>query len=183
MPFNDCQFDKAMLWLSSRHGPLTQYDMVKLHIMTDVFHVLAHGRPVIGGSLERWKNGAVVRPAYGRLRRLIVHYEMGKETGDFLVAPTNGNAYTFQPKPETVVDADDFSQSELDAMECAWQAIGGMNWNRSQQYMHDPSSFMGVAWTAAGQENSPIDWISIIDAFDRQHRTDHSHIKSLISLR
>src|SRR4051794_15408033 len=67
-PFNQHRFDAVIRYLSARHGrTLTQNDIVKIHVMTDVYHVIDYGMPVMGGQLEPWKHGAVVQRAYNRI--------------------------------------------------------------------------------------------------------------------
>jgi hypothetical protein len=182
MPFNEEQFDRCSLWLAMKLGrPVTQYDLVKFHVMTDVYHVLTYGRPVIGGPLERWKLGPVVRRAYHRLVNEAQRYERGKLGGPLFVSAVRGNTYRYAARPGATVDEEEFSQSEVMAMEEAMNVVN-LSFAASQDFFHDPEgSFMGKVWASTG-EGCPIDWCSIIDAYDAQHRTDHTHIKTLIAL-
>ena len=182
-PFNQIQFDRCMRWFASHHGPQTQYDLVKLHVMTDVFHVLAHGKPVIGGEFLKWTNGPVPSPAFGRLHRFIARHEQGKPEDVFEISPTQGKAYTFALPSGQKVDEDEFSPSEIAAMNRAWNEIGCMTWQESQDYFHlAEDSFMGKAYEEAGAKNAPLDWNTIIDAYDERSEENHEHIKSLIAL-
>lgn len=182
MPFNEEQFDRCALWLARRLGrSVTQYDLLKFHVMTDIYHVLACGRPVIGGKLEKWKYGPVVSRAWHRLDYQTRCYEMGRDEGVLSVQAREGNAYRFAARPGAKVDQDDFSKTEIDAMEAALKVVR-MGFAKSQTFFHKPrGSFVGKAWHDT-QDGCPIDWNLIIDAYDSQHGTDHSHIKTLIAL-
>lgn len=178
-PFNEVRFDVCMAYLSRKHGrSLTQYDMVKLHLMTDVFHTLEHGKPVIGGAVQAWDFGPLVPDAYNRLRHWTYKFdESGFQPESLSIVDRRGRSWEFlatQP-----VDAADFSPSELAAMDRAWDAIMGLDWTESQAYFHE-RSFVGRAWSHARREGRDMDWNEIIDEYDAEHRTDHGHIKSLI---
>lgn len=181
-PFNEHRFDACMTYLAREHGrSLTQYEMVKLHIMADVFHVLEYGTPIIGGSVERWPHGPVVRRAYNRLMGWWRRFqETGEQSEQFSAEPYQNKQVIFSPKKQT--DFDDLSESEIDALEKAWDTISRMDWTRSQSFFHDPEFFMGRAWSNARAEGRPIDWLEIIDAYDESTGEDHSHIKRMIRL-
>ena len=182
MPFNELQFDRCALWLAMRlPRSLTQYDLIKFHVMTDIYHVLEYGRPVIGGAVVKWKFGPVVPRAYHRLMREALRFQHGREEGDLHVDMGPGNIYRFSARSGAVVDEDEFSQSEINAMERAMKIVR-MGWSESQRFFHVPAkSFVGKVW-ASTDDGCPIDWNRIIDAYDQEHQTDHSHIKTLISL-
>jgi len=181
-PFNQHQFDRCMQWFLKYHGPLTQIQMLKLHVMTDVFHVLQHGSPVIGGDLRKWEWGPLVPSAWGHLNQETKRYQQGITPYSFAVEPTKSNANMFSVPENTAVDEDEFSPSEIQAMKRAWKTIGGSRWKQIERFFHSPENFMGKAWTDAGPKNSPIDWNEIIEAYDEKSGEDHSHIKSLIAM-
>ena len=185
-PFNAEQFDKCMLWLSHEHGKgLTQYHMVKLHVLTDFFHVLAYGKPVIGGELQRWPEGPVVKPAYNRARARVYQYNSGKQCDLFEIEQTGENTYSFTARPECVPSRDDFSESELDAMSKAWEVLMVQNasWPQSKAYFHDADrSFFGKAYDLAARAGSKrIDWNALLDCYDEQQGEDHSYLKTLFA--
>ncbi len=186
MPFNEHRFDAIMAYFSRKYGrKLSQYDMMKLHVMTDVFHTLETGRPAIGGSLEPWKYGPVVRPAYNRVAKWWYdHDKTGRNPEGFRLVDDGGNAKQLEAVGE--VDDDDFSDCEKRSMDTAWSIVVGLldDWQRSQRFFHDPTeSFIGKAWheaTNAGAHG--INWNDIIDAYDEFHGSDHAHIKTLMVL-
>lgn len=183
MPFNEEQFDRCSLWLATKLGrPVTQYDLVKFHVMTDIYHVLQYGRPVIGGALVKWKFGPVVKPAYFRLTSQANRFEQGKTViGPLAVEAGRSNVYKFTPAQGASVDEDEFSQSEIEAMEAALQIVR-LSFAKSQGFFHEPmASFVGRVWTDA-EFDKPIDWNSIVDAYDAQFNTNHQHIKALLAL-
>jgi hypothetical protein len=150
-PFNEHRFDAIMAYFSRKYGRnLSQYDMMKLHVMTDVFHVLETAKPVIGGSLEPWQYGPVVRPAYNRVAKWWHDFDRtGKHPESFRLVEQDGNAKRFESAVE--IDEDDFSDSEKAAMEAAWGVVKDLldNWTRAERFFHDPdgSRPAGLSWT------------------------------------
>lgn len=185
-PFNEHRFDQAMVYFSRKYGrKLSQYDMMKLHVMTDIFHVLTTAKPAIGGSLESWQYGPVVRAAYNRVAKWWHDFDRtGRQPEFFRLVEQDGNAMRFEAAVE--VDEDDFSDAEKAAMAAAWNATKDLldNWPRAERFFHDPSaSFIGSAWQEAKtQGRKAIDWNDIIDAYDQFNHTDHSHIKTLMTI-
>jgi len=178
-PFNATRFDTCMAYFCERHGrELTQYDMVKLHLMTDIFHALEHGKPVIGGSVQAWDFGPVIDQAYRRVKHWdYSHDETGSHPETLRISNRSGSSCKFTNSVS--VDSDEFSESELNAMKRAWDSFMHMSWNESQQFFHQ-DSFVGQAWLKARQEQRNIDWDDIIDEYDREYGTNHQHIKALI---
>jgi len=169
MPFNEHRFDSCMALLSSKHNQeLTQYDMVKLHVMTDIFHTLKHGKPVIGGPLSRWPRGPVVKEAYNRVRHWGHEWDKNDAQPDlFRILRKKNKSFYF--KPIVSVGQDEFSPSELTAMEEAWKAVMTKDWSGSQKFFHDDSTFVGRAWKAAGGDGTPIDWRDVVRAYQATH--------------
>ncbi len=178
-PFNEVRFDACMAYLSQQHSrTLTQYDMVKLHLMTDVFHTLKHAKPVIGGPIQAWDLGPVVPDAYNRIMRWTYrHEESGFQPDSFQIIDRCGKSWEFKSSQE--ISRAEFSESEIEAMEQAWNAFMHLTWEQSQDYFHE-KSFVGRAWAKARAEGSSMEWDEVIDEYDRENRTDHSHIKALI---
>lgn len=179
-PFNEARFDACMRYLSSQHTrPLDQYEMMKLHVMTDIFHTLRYGAPVIGGSLDAWTFGPVVAEAYARVRRWIKEYDrLGQEPDGFVFSYEDARSRAFEAS--SAPSDDEFSQSEVQAMNEAWELVTKMDFGESQRYFHS-SSFVGKAWQRARQEDRPVDWDDIIDEYDQEYGTDHTHIKTLVA--
>lgn len=182
LPFNQHRFDACLTYLMREHGkPLTQYDIVKLHVMTDVFHVLEHGTPVIGGELSPWEHGPLVKRAYDRImgwwRRV---KETDRQPAHFHVEHQANKRIAFSATDNP--DYDDLSESEIEAMDRAWNVVMTKDWESLREYFHDPDQFMGYAWSKAKADKRGIDWDDIIDAYDRLHKQDHSHIKRAMRL-
>jgi hypothetical protein len=180
-PFNQHQFDRCMRWFAARHGELTQYQLVKLHVMTDVFHVLETGLPVIGGRFRRWKLGPVVPNGWHRTRQYVQQFEAGSRPPALSVRPTDGSAYRYSVPEDAETEEQEFSASEVRAMERAWAEVGELSWEESHRYFHTPESFMGKAWLEAPQ-NGPIPWELIVDCYDAATGEDHGHVKALMAL-
>jgi uncharacterized phage-associated protein len=184
IPFNSDRFDAAMSYLArQKNSSLSQQDMVKLHVMIDVFHVLRFGKPVIGGPLERWKGGTVVASAYKRLRNAGYRWERDQtQPESYRILGKRKSAFLFEPIVQS--EESDFSPSELDAMQKAWDCVMSKNFEQRADFFHSNKHFMGRAWLKAGTENAPVDWNDIIDAYaelDPSYKTAQ-HIKTLVSL-
>jgi len=183
IPFNRHRFDAAMAVLSHKHkSTLTQLDMVKLHVMIDVFHVLFHGKPVIGGVIEKWAGGAVVAQAYRRLRRAAGEWEQDRTQPDnYKILGKRRNAFIFQPTSKP--DERDFSKTELHAMEQSWDCVMSKGFLDRQKFFHDENCFMGRAWIKA-IGNKPIHWEDVIDAYADLHPEYEfrDQIKTLVSI-
>lgn len=183
-PYNRSRFDQVMLRFMKNHNAfLSQYDIVKLHVMADVYHVLETGSPIIGGSLEHWPFGPVVQSAYNHVRSLGYQAEKGNPLGPYQISNYNDKILNYSAPADIEIDEDDFSETEKKALDRAWQAVMVENCEEKKRkaFFHDPDQFMGRAWSAA-KESRRIDWNTIIDAYDKQFGEDHSHIKTLIKL-
>jgi hypothetical protein len=185
LPFNEHRFDAVMAYVAHRYGRhLSQYDMMKLHVLTDVYHTLETAKPVIGGSLEAWQYGPVVKPAYDRVAYWWHEYDRsGRQPSMFKLVEQDGNTRWFEPS--VGIDADDFSEAEERAISRAWETLSGMrgDWKRCEAFFHEPdASFVGAAWDAAKRAGRAIDWNDVIDAYDRFNHENHSHIKTLMKI-
>ncbi len=186
-PFNEIRFDRVMLWFSKTYGvALTQYDIVKLHVLSDINHVLESGRPIIGGALERWPNGPVVKRAYNIAKHRAYLHDEGHPMGPFDVRQVHNTVHEFSAPADCNVTDSEFSGTELAAMREAWETlmVGLVDWDARERYFHEPdASFIGKAYHSAEErEASGVDWNDIIDAYDEEVGTDHKHIKALIEL-
>ena len=168
-PFNECRFDDCMAHLSATHGrPLSVYEAVKLHVMIDVFHALAHGKPVIGGRFYPFTNGPVSRSAKSRLYHWEKQYQLRGTMPDGFALLEDGVGFRFEPT--RVPDVDDFSESELAAMDAAWAAVVPVldrGFAESQDFFHRSSS-IGRAWRAAQKRGTDLDWADIFHEYVRQ---------------
>jgi uncharacterized phage-associated protein len=184
-PFNKERFDECMAYLGTMHNKsLTQYDMVKLHVMADVYHILEYGKPIIGGPLSRWAHGPVVEPAYNRLRRWGYEWEADHthQPESFYISAKEGQKFVFLPVAE--VDETYFSKAELSSLAKAWDCVmSRKSWADSQDFFHK-DSFIGRVWEAAGEDGRPIDWAAIVDAYKDAYPDykNAEHIKALIAL-
>lgn len=180
-PFNKDRFDECMAYLLSKHGgSLTQYEMVKIHVMADVLHTLKYGRAIIGGGIAKWRNGPVVQEAYNRVRHWAYQWEAdpAQQPEGFRIVAKEGTKFRFVAEGEAPSDRD-FSSAERDTLCEAWNRVKSMKWGTSQDFFHDPNvSFLGKVWHEAGDEGSPIDWVKLIDAYASEH-PDFRHADAL----
>ncbi|MCC6680740.1 MAG: SocA family protein [Phycisphaeraceae bacterium] len=161
---------------------MTQHDMVKLHVMIDFHHILKTGRPVIGGALTRWKHGPVVTPAYNRIASLGHMFDEKGEAreGGIRVVGKRKNSWLYDRFG--VINEQDFSPVERDAMGQAWRDIIPLNFQRREDFFHKPAFFMGKAWSQAKADRQPISWLSIIEAYETQTGQPQPLAKTMIQL-
>jgi hypothetical protein len=177
IPFNPHRFDACMAYLAKLYGrPLSVFEMVKHHVMTDVYHVLKHGHQVIGGELRPWPYGPVVEEAYNRLK----YWEHRHEESGGTFQPTEykiekGDLATFSPT--TALDPEELSPSELEAMGEAIALLKPMSFDAAYRFFHRDESFMGSAYNRAIAENRALSWEDIIDSYDAIWGTNHQNIK------
>jgi hypothetical protein len=184
-PFNEHRFDDCMAYLSAKYGrPLSTYEMMKLHVMVDVHHTLNNAMPVIGGDVWPFKNGPVARCAKNRVADWIKRYEVSGESPEGFEIIDKGDRYRFAPT--AIPDKDDFSESELAAMELAWADVvpalnsGPDGFARSQNFFHSDSP-IGQAWAKAWARAGALDWNEIIDAYAAKFSgLDYSYVKAMI---
>lgn len=157
--------------------PLTIFELVKHHVMIDVYMVLATGHQVIGGELKPWPFGPVVEEAYERLKGWEHRYE--ESHGEFQPAEyllSDGELTAFEPR----VAADpqeDFASAEIAAMSRASALLKSMTFDQAYHFFHSPATFMGRAYTTAREDRMAIAWPDVLDAHDAIHGTDHHLIK------
>ena len=168
IPFNPHRFDACMSYIAQRiyQRPLTIFELVKHHVMTDVFQVLAHGHQVIGGELEPWPFGPVIEPAYNRLK----HWEQRhEESGGAFQPPEyeilDGELAAYRPRAS--FDPDDISPAEVDAMTRAADLLRPLSFDEAYRFFHDDGTFMGRAYNRALSERRALAWGDIIDAHDQ----------------
>jgi len=182
MPFNQYRFDDCMAYLAAKHGDeLNTYELMKLHVMIDVYHTLERGKPVIGGSFWPFTNGPVARSAASRVSSWRKGYEvLGKQPDGFQLRSDAGDRLLV--KPTAVPEEDDFSRSEIEAMGRAWDEVMDTlkkGFAASQEFFHG-GGFIGKAWLKARNSGLALDWNDIIDEYDAAFHKNHSHIKALL---
>ena len=183
-PFSAGRFDLCMGHLMREHRrTLNQHDLVKLHVMTDFFHVLESGKQAIGGSLQPWKHGPVVKEGYNRVGRLKHLFDEGGDVpvsiGGLRVvgrSGEHGNRYSYEAVGP--VDAKWLSPLELQSMKRAWDLIMSLTFREREDFFHG-DGYMGRVWQAAGGRDAPrdarIDWGDLITAYDRAHPDEPDH--------
>ena len=180
-PFNKRRFDECMAWFMRKYNRhLTQFQAVKLHVMSDAFHILEYGVPIIGGEPEAWPKGPVVAAAYTH----VMSVGGGSETSDILLGGRDANmpnVVRLSARADSPFDPDDFSESEITAMERAWgTVIGHFKDEAGDDYFHSEGTFIGRAYRKARKTNQPIDWKDVVMAYDELYPTDHSNILVVI---
>jgi len=178
IPFNPHRFDACLTYLGKRlyQRPLSLFEMVKLHVMTDVFHVLKTGHQIIGGELQPWPYGPVVEPSYNRLKAWVhQHEESGGRFQPDEFRLVVSDVCTFVSTLD--IDMDDLSATELEAMEQAASVLKPMSFDDAYHYFHSTDTFMGRAYIRASNENRAIAWADIIDGHDEIFGSDLQRLK------
>ncbi len=183
-PFNEFRFDDCIAYLAYLYGhPLSIYEAMKLHVMIDVYHVLDRARPVIGGTIYPFTNGPVSRSSKSRVSAWQNRYEKFGQMPEGFEFIDQGAFLKI--KPTRMPDADDFSVSEIDAMNLAWrdvvERLEREGFNASQEFFHG-KGFIGKAWNKARQSGRNLDWEDIINEYDKENGSDHSRVKSLLRI-
>ena len=175
-----------MAYLSAKAGgrTFTKLEMLKLHVLTDLYHVLDRAMPVIGGKVEAWQHGPVVHAAY----RLVGDWaedfnRTGQQPGGALrFVGKDGNDWEhFKADVPPAAVEQDFSADEIKAMDRAWSKWSTLRRgpHRVNRFFHEPDTFFGKVWSAS--RGGPIDWIALIDAYDAETGEDHADVKFLIA--
>jgi hypothetical protein len=183
MPFNEFRFDDCMAYLAAKHNrALSVYEMMKLHVMIDVYHTLARGKPAIGGKVSAFTNGPVSRSSKSRVDDWHRKYERYASMPEAFVLLDDGDRV--RAKPVIMPEEDDFSPAELAAMERAWKDVVVLleerGFEESQRFFHS-ASFIGRAWAKARQRGTNLDWYEIIEEYDSDHPgEDHSWATAML---
>lgn len=184
-PFNKYRFDACMNYLMRVYeSNLTQHDIAKLHVMTDFFHVLKTGKQAIGGPLDPWKHGPVIEPGFNRVKSMGHRFNDNRglkpvHQGKLRVIAKKGEkAFLFDPYGE--VDDEDFSPAEIESMKQAWNLMMPKTFGEREDYFHNPTNYMGRQWSQAKTAKTGIDWGELVEAYDQQHNTDHTHARLMI---
>lgn len=179
MRFDPNTYTSTLRYLSCAHNtPLDIYDMVKLHILTDFFHILAEGEPGIGGTPKALPYGPVVQGAYGMAS------EWGGSGGDFYAVQQAGNRVLMAPKQQ---DTGDLWPELIDAASQAWNLHSGMSFKQSQSFFHDSDQYFGRVWSKYKPDDgkngwgSPIEWDEVIRAYEDISGNDCSDVLTLLS--
>jgi uncharacterized phage-associated protein len=181
-PFDEGLLRQCVAYISAtKQAPLSQLYIVKFNVLIDLFHIMRCGKPVIGGSVAPWELGPVVPEAYKACDRWKCEYDRdGTQPHGLRVSRRGGKK--MDVRADGPVDVEEFSQSEIDAMEQAWAEIGHLNFPALKHYTHSPDTFLGSAYTAALHGNRLMGWDEIIASYDRFRGQDHAAIRALIQL-
>ena len=157
--------------------PLDQYDMVKVHVLTDFFHVLGEGEPVIGGTPRILPYGPVIQEAYDTVQRWISH------GGEFSVVASYGNRMQLAPNSQDDSEWDSLLWGEAQAAAVkAWETHAPMGFKNSQKFFHDPSQYFGAVWSKhSNRWGTPINWVDVIESYEKITGEDHGEAKALAS--
>lgn len=174
-PFNEDRFDAVMGFISARSNrTFDQYELMKLHVLIDVFHVLKYGRTVIGGQLYAWPLGPVMSDAY--------YYAMRDcpKIGHLMVTRIGRKRKGFTAT--SCPTREDFSESEMEVMREAWRTFIPMSRNERETYFHTAKSFLGRAYMKAksGQPDEARDiemsWADVIDEYAAEMHLDADYV-------
>lgn len=173
-PFNRHRYDLCIAYVMKvDEQPLDDYELTKIHALIDGFHVASTGLPVIGGSLDQWPRGPVCPEANTHVVSLLesrLHPEPLFEVVKGGAAAKADRMLGFSKKGE--VDKDDFSVTELDAIEHARRVFNSMTRIVMYEYFHNPKHFLGHAWTKAKNEHhKSLDWHDILDGYEAEFNT------------
>jgi hypothetical protein len=161
-----------------QNTPLDAYDMVKLHVLTDFFHILEEGESAIGGQPMALPHGPVVQEAYDLATKWA-----GAGGAFFVVNPMGSRS----PMAPTDMSPPSGLWGELEsAIDRAWLVHHGMNFDESQRFFHDEGEYFGSAWSAkkpdagASGWGQHIDWADVVSAYEQKTGEDMSDVLTLL---
>lgn len=182
VPFDEGMLRQCIAYLShGKQRSFTQLYVVKFSVLIDLFHLMSCGKPVIGGSVAPWESGPVVEEAYRACSTWRADFDrFGRHPAGLRV--TSRTVTKVGVGSAASVDFDEFSQTEVDAMEQAWGEIGHLNYDGLRHYTRSPNTYLGASYFAARREERLMGWDDIIESYDRFRATDHSAVQALIRL-
>lgn len=182
-PFNEHRFDAVMAYMSHRaKRTLDQYELMKLHALIDVLHVLKCGRPVIGGQLEAWPEGPVVHEAYFHVMGWMTRLEATGELPRYFTVG-RGPGKKIECTATSAPASDDFSDSEREAMRQAWSIVTP-SYKKCKAYLHE-TSFIARAYNKAKMrepersKNIQISWDDVIDEYAAENHVAADYVEYL----
>lgn len=179
MRFSPDTFTATLKYIARENKtPLDVYDMVKLHVLTDFYHILEEGEPAIGGTPKALPYGPVVQGAYDLSNR------WAGSGGDFFSVNQEGSRVWMAPSDDGTANL----WPELaDAASQAWGFHNNMTFEQSQDFFHKPDSYFGKVWTKyrpdPGQSGwgTPIEWNEVIEAYQNATGEDCADILTLLT--
>ena len=189
-PFNQLQglnphhAERVLSYLLSRHNiALTIREMICLHALIEVEHVLKYGQVCTGGAFGVWKHGPICKRLYAHLKELGYAQQEGcNQNPDYLDCIGTSKRMIFLAAKNTDRNRDDLSDAELESMEAAFKQLREMTIENGIMFFRGELEFLNKAWTRAYLQNRDMCWYDVLDEYQKQTGEDMSYIKSCIGL-
>jgi hypothetical protein len=153
--------DKAIetiVYLANKQPNIEHYHMVKTIFYADKSHLNKYGRPVLGDRYIRMSAGPVPSLVLDiiNLDDLTVDSELIEKALNSFTVTQEGKKKLISPKRET--DLDEFSESDLECLDEAFDFCIGKDFNELCRISHEEK-----AWKEAGKNGNVMDYVSILD--------------------
>jgi hypothetical protein len=176
--------ERVLSYLLSWHNvALNLREMLCLHVLIEVEHVLKYERACVGGALGTWKHGPVCKRLHAHLKTLDYAYREGAKPESNLIAYASPNGRTlFVSKVDAHHNRDDLSDAELECMEAAFNNLREMPFEYGRLCFRGTLQFICNAWKSAYIKGRDMCWYEILDEYQNQTGEDISYIKSCVGL-
>lgn len=151
---------EVILWFAQR-GRTDFHGILKLLFFADKHHLNAYGRPIIGDQYKALPYGPVAQTTYDILKGdALAREQLGMPQLPFRIV----DGYAVKPTRDP--DLQKLSESDIEALEWAWEKYGRYSFDRLTRVSHEDPAYAN----AEGQAMRYEDFIEPGD--DRQERID-----------
>ena len=206
-PLNEQRRDEALYLLAQEsEREMTQYDVCKVQVLADTFHVIDTGRVIFGGELVALRFGPLIsstldacgRWALGAVAAAAVAAPQGsgerpplelvrREGRDNNIAVYRASLDPWRAEAATW---ESFAEPEEVNIRRAFRTVLDMpSWKESQRYFHEPISAIGYAWEKATRPypkplstRVAMNWFDVLDGAESVDKTDVGYARSMLRL-
>lgn len=155
---------ETIVWFANRQNPIDFYHVLKILFYADKKHLNEHGRPILGDTYDALPHGPVARTVYALLKRddaLEAQFLEDDRNPYEDEAFTVSNRYWISPLRSP--DLTCFSDSDIDALEWAFNEYGGKTFAELEEETHKER-----AWRNARERGDAIDYKDMLDGGDNE---------------
>ncbi|MGF1634129.1 MAG: hypothetical protein ACFCVE_09800 [Phycisphaerae bacterium] len=204
-PLNVQRRDDALYLLATEYGrPLTQYEVCKTVVLSDVLHVIETGRVIFGGSLVALPYGPIIDGTFDACRSWARGGVAAALMAPWVSSPSaplhKSGTMPGREHVSIFVAADDYgrrSEASWDGFAAdeqrhireAYSRVIGMTFGDSQRYFHEPVSAIGYAYEVATRPfdkpfrgSVAMNWFDMLDGAERIERVDVGYARDLLGL-
>jgi uncharacterized phage-associated protein len=148
---------EGLVWIAQRHPGLSTYYFVKIMYLAEKLHLQKYGRPIWGDTYIKMKLGPVPSVAYDMLKRNFSFNlaELKSIFNKALVVSEDGGYPEFSAKRTPILD--DFSSSDVECLEMAYNKFSPMTLRQIMDYTHDEPEYREAEMNGVMQYELMID--------------------------